>query len=84
MNRVAQTEEESTRDYKTRANYCENINAWDDRWMEKEGSSAAAVGGLLLGIKVDGGDGEAEVTLGGEGAGVEVGTGRRQRQPHPH
>lgn len=46
--------------------------------------AAAAVGGLLLGVEVEGGDGEAEVVAVGEGARAEPGArgvlvGRRRR-----
>jgi len=45
------------------------------------GRSAAARGGLPLRVEVDGGDGEAEVVVGGEAAGAEVVPGGGRAHP---
>lgn len=42
-----------------------------------QSAAAAAAGGLLLGVEVDSGHGEAEAETGSKVAGVEIGTGAR-------
>lgn len=45
--------------------------------MRRRWQSAAATGGLLLGVEEDGGDWEAEAEIGGKVTSTEVGTGGR-------